>query len=113
MENLNFLNEKERQAVLKYKNFLFEEFPEKIVNFYLFGSKARGDYHKESDIDILITLKDYDWKLGDEIRRIGYELDEDIDYKFSILIFSDSDFEKWKSGRFQFVKNVFKDGVPI
>jgi len=28
-----------------------------IASLRLFGSKARGDYYKESDIDILIVLK--------------------------------------------------------
>lgn len=113
MDTGRFLNSKEREIIRQYKNILMDQFPSNVQNFYLFGSKARGDFHDTSDIDILITLKNYDWKLGDRIRRIGYELDEEIDYKFSIMILPDTEFESLKKKNYQFIVNVLKDGVLI
>lgn len=111
--DMKFLDKNEKEAINKFKDILMKNYLNDIGNFYLFGSKARGDFHKNSDIDILITLKNYNWKLGDKIRRIGYELDEEIDYKFSIIIISESEFQTLKDNKYQFYMNVLNDGVII
>lgn len=113
MNTTTFLNKREFEIIQKYKNELEKNYSSEIGKFYLFGSKARGDFQQNSDIDILITLKNYNWKLGDKIRRIGYELDEDIEYKFSILILPESEFQSLKEKNYQFILNVLKDGVLI
>jgi len=41
-----------------------EKFGEKVANIILFGSYARGDYSEESDIDILIIVKDKKLKMS-------------------------------------------------
>ena len=41
----------------------------------VFGSHARGDATAESDIDVLVAIHSENWKLGDEIRGVGYELE--------------------------------------
>lgn len=50
------------------------EFKEKLTDCYLYGSYARGDYHKYSDVDIMMVV-DLDY-LGigqhdDEIANVG------------------------------------------
>ena len=52
-------------------------FKEKLTDCYLYGSYARGDYHKYSDVDIMMVV-DLDY-LGigqhdDEIADVGSEL---------------------------------------
>ena len=37
-----------------------ERFPCEIKDAYLYGSFARGDYHQESDVDILLTVDSED-----------------------------------------------------
>ena len=113
MNTTNKLNELERKIIYKYKEILIQRYPDYVQNIYLFGSKARGDFDEDSDIDILVTLKNYDWKLGDKIRRIGYELDEEIDSKFSIIVLPESEFQTLKQNRFQFIQNVIRDEVLI
>lgn len=45
------------QGFIKYLTCLY---PEQVVSIELFGSKARGDSRHDSDIDILIIVKDRD-----------------------------------------------------
>lgn len=75
MKSLSFLDFKETDALKKFRESLRRDFSNEIASFYLFGSKARGDFNKKSDIDILITTKTEDWKLRDKIRRFGYEFE--------------------------------------
>ena len=109
MKPLSFLDSKETEALKKFKETLSRVYANEIAGFYLFGSKARGDFNKKSDIDILIIVKSDDWKLRDRIRRLGYEFDEEIEYRFSILVLPESKFDYLKSNNFQFALNVLRD----
>ncbi|MFA7659040.1 MAG: nucleotidyltransferase domain-containing protein [Candidatus Gastranaerophilaceae bacterium] len=49
---------------------------------YLYGSRARGDYHKDSDVDIVLLFDDYD-----RDKETGtYEILGDLDYKYDVVI---------------------------
>ena len=40
----------------------------------LFGSKARGDWNEDSDIDVLVIVRDEAADQKEEIRRVGSKL---------------------------------------
>jgi len=54
---------------------LREAFGDRVEEIIVFGSRGRGDYREESDLDVLLILKDgikpEDW---DEIGRLSAEL---------------------------------------
>lgn len=104
---------RERKAIEKFTQALKSKFPDEIAKVIIFGSKARGNARKESDIDILVIVTQNDWTIGDEIREIGYELDESIDYKFSIQVIPESHIKYLRDHNFQFIRNIEKDGVVI
>jgi predicted nucleotidyltransferase len=47
-----------KQLLNKFKQKLLTRFKDDIISLVLFGSVARGTARKESDIDVLIILKD-------------------------------------------------------
>jgi uncharacterized protein (UPF0332 family)/predicted nucleotidyltransferase len=61
------LTETERQAVQEFVDALVTAFPERIKLARLFGSRARGEGDKESDLDLLIVVDKEDEKLDDKI----------------------------------------------
>jgi len=107
------LTEKERKIIEKFKKRIEERFSGEIVNIVVFGSKARGDATEESDIDIIVVTSFDDWRKGDKIREIGYELDEEIGYTLSIQIISQSHIEYLRNNNFQFIKNIEQEGIII
>ncbi|MFM5982893.1 MAG: nucleotidyltransferase domain-containing protein, partial [Sphaerospermopsis kisseleviana] len=42
----------------KVKAFLQKTYQDNLDKVILFGSRARGDHHADSDVDILIVLKE-------------------------------------------------------
>ena len=80
----------------------------------LYGSFARGDYHAESDMDILI-LVDNETISRDEEKKITYPL-YDIEFETGQII---SPFIKskkeWvvKYPNTPFYKNVIKEGIEL
>lgn len=107
------LSSQESQVVQTFATRVRERFPDEVVDVRLFGSKARGDHHADSDIDILVIARSEDWRLHDQMRRVGYELDEDIGYRLSIQVIAEKRFEHARERHFQFATSVFEEGIPV
>lgn len=66
-----------RDHVIEEIRMLAEKY--QIEKIYLFGSRARGDYHRTSDIDLAVSGGDFD--------RFALDIDEDTStlLKFDIV----------------------------
>ena len=51
----NLLTSREKLAIEEYKDFLLNRFPSRIEKILLFGSKARGEATRDSDVDLIIV----------------------------------------------------------
>jgi uncharacterized protein len=103
----------EEKAVREFSDKLKALYGGKIKQILLFGSKARGDFHKESDIDIFVLV----YKSDSMLRRGIASLTTDILLKHSILlspkIVEESHFSYLKHLETAFAKNVEKDGISL
>ena len=60
-----------QRAVLEFARRARRELGDHIVQIILYGSRARGDYTDESDIDVLVVVQGIDAKEADErLRRV-------------------------------------------
>lgn len=89
------------------KNQIVNKFnPKEIV---LFGSLAKGTFRSNSDIDLCI-IKDTDNK-RDLITKIYTEIDCNVPY--DIVVYTISEWEKFKNDKDTFVYSIIKNGVKI
>ena len=92
---------------------LMESIFPNVNKAYLYGSYARGDYHNESDIDILFVVplswEEINAKRSDYCSIAG-KLSLENDITVSITIKPKSIFDKWKDS-LPFYMNVVKEGV--
>ncbi|BBO18780.1 nucleotidyltransferase domain-containing protein [Candidatus Brocadia pituitae] len=107
------LSIKERKIVERFRQVINDKFPGEIIDVMVFGSKARGDATKESDIDVLVITSSNNWRKGDEIREIGYRLDGEIDYKLSIQVIAKVHFDYLRQNNFQFAKNIENESITV
>lgn len=87
-------------------------FGEKLSDVLLFGSYARGDYHDESDIDVMILLDmstDETGKQFNGICKIASDIDLAHNVNLIPVLRSKSDYEHRKS--FGFYRNIDTEGV--
>jgi predicted nucleotidyltransferase len=107
------LTDKETKAVQEFKNLIIHQLKDRIKSILLFGSKARGNFNKESDIDIFILVDASDSRL----RKIIASSATDILIKYGILlspkIIEVNHFSFLRRLGTAFAKNIEKEGIPI
>ncbi len=82
-----------------------------IKKIILYGSKARGDYEEESDIDLLfISDSALPREKKSEIYDVVYEIEVDHDVIASVVFISEPDFRSKES---HFLRQVKKEGITL
>lgn len=94
---------------------LVKRFGNKIKSIILYGSYARGDNRKDSDIDIMVLFdcpKDEVMKYRKEISWIASDIGVDHDVLVSIVI---RDITSFKNNQqiLPFYQNILKEGVTL
>ena len=75
-----------------------------VVRVYLFGSLARGQTHRWSDVDIAVVHEPFDESRARERRRVR-SLREDFDVPIDIVCLHPADFENRLLGIAREVQN--------
>lgn len=73
-EVLARLDPHDRAAVETFRDRVREELGPKLRDLRLFGSKARGDDHPESDIDVLVLVDGLDNATSRRVHDIASEI---------------------------------------
>lgn len=100
---------KKEQALNEFIKAVKEKYSDKIERIILFGSYARGDYGKESDIDVLIIGD----MLIDELIEISFPLLLKYGIYISPQIMTEDHFNMLEKEGYGFIKNVKKEGKVI
>ena len=111
-KQLRHLSDKEQKATADFFSRLANEniFPVSVI---LFGSKARGDYDAESDIDLLLVLPDVSLSLRDHVRDIAADVSLDYSTYLSTRVWSKAYFEEQARIKTSLFQEVRKDGVEL
>ena len=73
-EVLARLAPEERAWVEEFRDRVRAEFGARVRDIRIFGSKVRGDFHDESDIDLLVLIDDGDRGSFDRIGAIAHSI---------------------------------------
>jgi predicted nucleotidyltransferase len=104
----------EEQAWLDaYRAALNEKHPGAVQEMLIYGSKARGQARADSDVDVLLILKDTAGTQKRELRRIGYLLAATTGVLPSILAYTQEEWESRKRSGSTFRKAVERDAVRV
>ncbi|MBI4527385.1 MAG: nucleotidyltransferase domain-containing protein, partial [Deltaproteobacteria bacterium] len=86
---------KEEQAWLDaYREALNKQHPGAVKEMVIYGSKAKGQAHADSDLDVLLIVKNDAAGLKRDLRWIGYLLAAKTDVLPSILAYTEEEWEK-------------------
>ncbi len=103
------LTEEEIKALTELKEILNKNF--KIDKLIIYGSKIRGDFDEESDLDVLILVPRLNWKLKESIINKTTEINWKYDTNISPVVVS---LDEWKKYPFlPYFQNVKQEGASI
>ena len=114
MKSLKSLNLKDNEikAIEELKQIIMGSYPD--AEIILFGSKARGDYSEDSDIDILILLDtEVNSKLKERIIGDIYDIELKYEILFGPLIINKNDWNKDYKGNPFLKENIIREGMFI
>ncbi len=78
----------------------------------IFGSSARGDRRKDSDIDVFVQLPQVDRRIEEDLFDIAYELELKYDCLLDLIIFSDEALKGLYSGT-PIYQNILAEGKVV
>lgn len=104
---------REKLAVKEFKQSLFNKLGDNFVDIFLFGSKARGEATKESDIDILVIVKKKNDKIKDKIRDIQYSIILKKGVALSSSIYDQKTWQQYTKVPTSFSYSVNKDAIRV
>ncbi|NJN86804.1 MAG: nucleotidyltransferase domain-containing protein [Leptolyngbyaceae cyanobacterium SL_7_1] len=101
------------EILAKLRAYLEEEYGDRLVQVLLFGSQARGDAEPDSDIDVMIVMKD-SVDACTEIDRISHcltALSLDYGVLVSCVFVAEAQFQSKKNT--YFFRNVHQQGILV
>jgi len=107
------LSKNERMALHKFKNALKETLGENLIELRLFGSKARGEVRKNSDLDVLVIVTGGNWRICDVVYGIATDILLETETCISPKVISRSEYNHLYDMKTPFIKNIIREGIAV
>ena len=96
-----------------YRRELTKHHPDAVKVMVIYGSRARGDGGDDSDLDVLLVVRNEAVGLKRDLRRIGYRLSSASYAVPSILAYTEGEWEHRRRVRSPFLEAVERDAVRV
>ena len=84
-----------------------------VKDVVIYGSKARGDWHEASDIDVLLILADDREDERETVENLAYDLSVTADALPLLITMTDSEWKRLGETEPAFHRAVARDGVSV
>jgi len=113
---LSHLTPNERAGLAAFINCLHQDYGANLLRVILFGSKARGDFDDQSDLDVVVVVRmsgeDY-WQHWRRIVDMAWEVELAYSLVISSIIKNEHDYTKMCEHRSLLARNIERDGIVL
>ena len=106
-----YLRDREKKAVALFASRVKTSLGSNMLNMRIFGSKVRGDFQRDSDIDILLVVRDRDASVRDNISEIASDLNLEFDCLLSPVIYTETEYNQNRNFNSLFADNLEKESI--
>jgi predicted nucleotidyltransferase len=110
---LGNLSEQEADAVRAYVGVLQRRFGDRLVDTFVFGSRARGESHPDSDVDVMVVLEHPSGKDLSEARGLAFDIWLTYQVLLSIRAMSQQHWQVLAEMQSLFYRNALHDAVRV
>jgi len=107
------LNDAEGQALTEFIRRIQEQLDGILLSVHLFGSKARGEGTPESDIDVLIVVRDASWEIRKRILHLAADICLEYDLNLSPRVWSLPHFYEMQRLQSLLYQNIQREGIEL
>ena len=107
------LHPDEQKWLDQYREALAQKHPGMVLRMLVYGSKARGDAREDSDLDILVVVRDDAINLKRPLRDIGYDLAATSWAVPSIMAYTEQEWDRLKALQSPYRDAVERHGVSV
>jgi predicted nucleotidyltransferase len=84
-----------------------------LIDFRLFGSRARGDADEYSDMDIFMEFESIDRVLKNRVKNAAWEMTLETGIVVTTLLFSRYEIEDSALRSSPIIRVIMEEGVPV
>lgn len=103
----------EQQALERFKAALQSLLGDNLLALRLFGSRGRGEGTEESDLDVLVLVREKDRALCRCIVEESLEVDLTYGTNLAPTILSAEEYQENKEHQTPFYRNVERESLPL
>lgn len=103
------------RAARMLKERLLRDLPGRILDVRVFGSRARGDFHEESDLDVFVLVDQRDRATDNVIVDAAFDVTSDIHWAFPISprIMSREQYDDLLRLERRIALDIQNEGIPV
>lgn len=99
----------------QYAKGLRHIYGSRLKSVILYGSYARGDYTKDSDVDIMILVDQTEYEIMESRNKVSdytYDFNEEHELLIMPIVKNEAHFNRWLNA-YPFYNNIKKEGVEL
>lgn len=114
-ERLSILTGLERAALTQYAQRLDVALGSRLARLVLFGSRARGEGHEESDLDVAVVVRGSEAELFRPVCDVAAEVNMQYDYgvRLAPLLLSEETLERFRRRERAIARAILEEGIPL
>ncbi|MEW6171533.1 MAG: nucleotidyltransferase domain-containing protein [Bacillota bacterium] len=108
-----YLSATEEKALREFSARIRDALGQNLLELKLFGSKATGRFHDESDIDVLVIVTERNEQVLDAMSEILLDMELKYNSRLSPVVLTVAEFQQNRKYQTLFYHEVVRSGAPL